>query len=268
MKVVKFLERPNVIRFFGTCLIFAPFINIATDAYLHSLKSEVTWQIIKSSLLIGTFAQNMQNALSIGSLIIGLIMIKGSTRAWSFVLLLIGLQIVIQGTTLIKDFKESPFWGVLFVVNIALFFFIADQLVIKTIPSTEPQITKSKGPISKTPLSATAKPLMVTRKRIFIHLLDANSWVQILNISPKGILAKSMQKDPITFSQKTMIVFLSHDLHLHLALDHLSGDQLFFKFLNLTPGQTKKLNQFIISKSEIPKKDIIINSTSDGIKAS
>ena len=131
MQAVKFLERPKVIRFFGICLLLAPFINIGFNILLQSQKSQVTTMIVWKSLMLGTFAQNMQNLLSLGSFTIGAVMMLGLRKAWSFVLGLIGLHIIIQTTTLMKDIKENWVWGIVFLINLAIFFFIADQLVFK-----------------------------------------------------------------------------------------------------------------------------------------
>ncbi len=131
MQAVKFLERPKVIRFFGICLLLAPFINVGINIFLQTQKSQVTSMIVWKSLMVGTLAQNMQNLLSLGSFVIGAVMMFGKRKAWTFVLGLIGLHVIIQTITLMKDIKENWVWGIVFLINLAVFFFIADQLVFK-----------------------------------------------------------------------------------------------------------------------------------------
>lgn len=268
MKAVKFLERPVVIRFFGVCLFLAPFINFVLNAYLQSLKSQVTLTNIWKSLTVGTFAQNMQNVLSVSSIIIGLMMFSGVKRAWSFVLALIGLQIVNQTTTLLKDIKENWFWGVFFLINLGIFSFIADQLVFKErrddekadeeeqtknkkAPATEPAPAPTSAPIpAAIPME---RPVLTTRRRIFIHFTDLKMWAQLLHISNAGLLVKSMEKQPIVFSDKPMMVFLRPDLPLQLKLQRAEGDEVFFQFLHISPEEIQHLNQWILSKSDLKR---------------
>ncbi len=288
MKAVKFLERSVVIRFFGACLFLAPFINIVTHAYLQSLKSEVTGRIIWKSLTVGTFAQNMQNVMTISSIAIGVIMLLGIKKAWSFVLGLIGLQIVIQTTTLLKDLKENWFWGVVFLINLGIFFFIADQLVFKEKrdekedekekEKTSPQVAPAT-PVAETSIApATAvvpsaaaapvppapqeRPMLTTRRRIFIHLSDLKMWAQLLHISNAGLLVKSMEKQPITFSDKTMVVFLRADLRLSLKLQYAKGDEVFFEFLPMSAQEIRHLNDWILEKSDLKRSSLESNINS------
>lgn len=243
MQAVKFLERPSVIRFFGVCLFLAPFINIGVHIYLQSQKSNVTTTILWKSLTIGTFSQNMQNLLSLSSFVIGALMLLGTRRAWSFVLGLIGFHIIIQTTSLLKNLKESWIWGGVFLVNLAVFFFIADQLVFK-----EKRTETNDKPNDEEGTSA-----LVTKKRIIIHFSDLQMWAQLMHISNEGLLVKSFENQMIHVTEKMMVVFLKKDLPLRLKLNEVRGAQYFFKFLPMTPQEIQHLNLWILEKADVKR---------------
>jgi hypothetical protein len=250
MQAVKFLERPKVIRFFGICLLLAPFINIGFNIYLQSLKAPVTGMIVWKSITIGTFDQTMQNFLSIGSFTIGATMIFAQRRAWSFVLGLIGVHIVIQTTTLMKDIKDNWIWGVVFLINLAVFFFIADQLVFKE--KREEDVEPAPQPRPAPEAQSTYSGL-VTKKRIVIHFSDINLWGQLMHISNQGLWVKALEKSAIQVLQKPMVVFLRKDLPLKLIFDHQKDEQYFFQFLPMSATEVALLNQWIVEKADVER---------------
>ncbi|MBY0385718.1 hypothetical protein K2X05_11230 [bacterium] len=240
MKAVKFLERQDVIRFFGICLFLAPFMNVAFNIYLQSQKSQVTGSIVWQSLTIGTFSQNMQNLLSVGSLGIGVMMILGRQRVWGYVLGLIGLHILIQTTTLLKDLKDSWIWAGVFIVNLGIFFFIADQLVFKE-KRTEDESNED------------SYQGLVTKKRIIIHFTDLKIWAQLIHISCEGLKVRSFESAEISLHPKPMVVFLRSDLKLPLLLHEVKKNEYFFKFLPMSKEEVAALNQWILEKSEVKR---------------
>lgn len=241
MKAVKFLERQDVIRFFGICLFLAPFINVAFNVYLQSQKSHVTGNIVWQSLTVGTFSQNMQNLLSVGSLGIGVMMMLGRKRVWGSVLALIGLHILIQTTTLLKDLKDSWIWGAVFLVNLGIFFFIADQLVFKE---------KRDEDVDKGAQEKDSYRGLITKKRIIIHFSDLKIWAQLIHISSEGLKVRSFESAQITLHPKPMVVFLRPDLKLQLLLNEVKGSEYFFKFLPMSSLEVAALNQWILEKAE------------------
>ncbi len=266
MQAVKFLERPKVIRFFGICLLLAPFINIGFNIFLQSQKSQVTSMIVWKSLMLGTFAQNMQNLLSLGSFTIGAVMIFNKRKAWSLVLGLIGLHIIIQTTTLMKDIKENWAWGMVFLINLAVFFFIADQLVFKEKrdeADTEDELAKESVEVAAPPParieSAPVPPPqdsyqgLVTKKRIVIHFSDLNLWAQLMHISKQGLWVKALENKSIDVIKKPMVVLLRQDLPLKLMLDHVKGEQCFFQFFPMSTTEVAALNQWILEKAEVKR---------------
>lgn len=128
MIVTKFLERKWVIQLFGLGLIIAPFVNILIQFLVLNSNSGLSWRYISISsyLLSGSIANYI---LALGSIIIGCIMLSGSTKAWKSVLALVGTHLIIQ----ILNYKSKEWQGTLgwgaFAVNLSVFLFIADQLV-------------------------------------------------------------------------------------------------------------------------------------------
>lgn len=288
MKAVKFLERTIVIRFFGIALLLAPFVNITMNLILQSKKNAITASIVWHSLMSGTFAQNAQNVLGIASVTIGIIMLRGSPLAWRYVLGFLGLQIVIQTTTLMKDVKESWVWMAVFVINLAVFFFIADQLVFKDRsqdpkeqepdqdPSTSvadlksvaafpaPQassmaraVVSELGTPVNQPISLDSRravqeraPVYTTKKKIVIQFSEMKMWAQLIHISRDGLLVKSYSQEPHQFANhRTIQVFLTSNLGLRLRLKSARGPEYFFEFVDLTQAETHSLNDWILSKA-------------------
>lgn len=264
MKAAKFLERPQVIRLFGGGLFVAPFINIGINIFLQSQKHHVTFGILWKSLTVGTLSQNLQNLLSVASISIGLLMLVGVRQAWSWVLGLLGLQIVIQTMTLMKDVKESWIWGGVFSVNLVIFFYIADQLVFKEkrseerrqnpLPKTVSQEPLPQGPPSPEPLPQSAE-ILTTRKRIFIHFLDLQMWGQLTHISKEGLRVRPVEGGgglpPL--NDRQMEVFLRKNLRLKLRLRSHSPTETYFEFLPMTFEEIQALNVWILEKAEVKR---------------
>lgn len=126
--VTRFLERKWVIQLFGLGLIIAPFVNIFIQFLVLNSKSGISWRYISISsyLMSGSIANYV---LALGSIIIGCIMLSGSTKAWKAVLALVGTHLVMQILNYkSKEWQGSLGWGA-FAVNLSVFLFIADQLV-------------------------------------------------------------------------------------------------------------------------------------------
>lgn len=126
--VTRFLERKWVIQLFGLGLIIAPFVNILIQFLVLNSKSGISWRYISISsyLMSGSIANYV---LAVGSIIIGCIMLSGSTKAWKAVLALVGTHLVLQILNYkSKEWQGSLGWGA-FAVNLSVFLFIADQLV-------------------------------------------------------------------------------------------------------------------------------------------
>ena len=95
MEVVRFLERKNVIRFFGSALVMTPFINTILNFLILKSQMNLPWGKINiwASIMSG---DRMTYFLGLCSVVIGLKMLGGSAKAWKYVLILVGAHILIQ----------------------------------------------------------------------------------------------------------------------------------------------------------------------------
>jgi hypothetical protein len=141
MRVVRFLERKNVIRTFGVTLILAPVINLFLHILIIKFQSNIAW----SQFQFWAYLQNT-NAISlffaVCSIAIGVTMLSGSTKAWKFVLVLLGSHLLVQVLNVNDKAWKGPLAWPSFFLNAGLFFFIFDQLVWK-IQAPENKIVKN-----------------------------------------------------------------------------------------------------------------------------
>ena len=157
-----------------------------------------------------------------------------------------------------KDIKENWVWGFVFLINLAVFFFIADQLVFKEKrdeADEEEHIPTSVVTMqpAEAPAAADSYEGLVTKKRIIIHFSDLNMWAQLMHISNQGLWVKALENKSINVVQKPMVVFLRKDLPLKLILDHVKEEQCFFQFLPMSAAEVLALNQWILDKAEIKR---------------
>lgn len=164
--VTRFLERKWVIQLFGLGLIIAPFVNILIQFLVLNSKSGISWRYISISsyLMSGSIANYV---LAVGSIIIGCIMLSGSTKAWKAVLALVGTHLVLQILNYkSKEWQGSLGWGA-FAVNLSVFLFIADQLVWR-IKSKEELMAEAmaRAAALKPKLKATPEPTPLVAKAV------------------------------------------------------------------------------------------------------
>ncbi|MFN3453697.1 MAG: hypothetical protein ACK41T_01975 [Pseudobdellovibrio sp.] len=130
MVVVRFLERKRVIQCFGGFLILSPFFNIFFQLLLLNSESGIPWQMVnfKAYLLSGSLINYF---LATCSVVIGMIMLSGSTQAWKYVLILVGSHVLVQISSYKSKIWHGPLAWIALIINVAIFLFIADQLVWK-----------------------------------------------------------------------------------------------------------------------------------------
>ena len=112
---VKFLEKPLVIRFFGLALLIAPFFNAFMFMILQKSKNNLIYQQL-SFWKVLTSGSLLNYSLAISSIVIGAMMLKGSSKAWSFVLALLGAHILLQLVHLGENIRQNWLWGVFYFV--------------------------------------------------------------------------------------------------------------------------------------------------------
>ncbi|MGZ3745086.1 MAG: hypothetical protein ACXVB1_16630 [Pseudobdellovibrionaceae bacterium] len=233
MLLVKVLERKGVIQFFGLLLILSPFFNTLAKMSMltevpHRWTLKIFWQII----LMGSLFNQI---LYVATLLIGMVMLRGSVKAWKFALALLGGYIALQ----LSDFghvRTSPVTWLFFITNILVFLFIADQLVWK-VKASLPQTAKVSVPVAKVP------------RKIMIHFEGLGPWAQLLSISHQGLQVRSLKAPPLDIKNRKLEVSLKNGLTLRTRFTHMSERDYFFEYTSLSSEEITALNQWIRSVS-------------------
>ena len=283
---VKFLERSYVIRLFGLALVLAPFINIGIALLVRKIEKHQTYNIPTLLKLISTGTWT-HHILTLASLVIGSIMLRGSMTAWKYVLGLLGCHIGIQIFNIGHDLRENWLWGPFFLVNLSIFFFIADQLVfkikvkpVKNIDVDKVTATAGAEPepvaVSIVATAATlapavdlAKPpevrkisdfmkswqkIKVVREqkiknKILIHYGTSGAWAFVTGVSTLGLHAKSLTNPPAGFESKEIEFQFPNGMLLKGQFKDKNNQDFFFEFKNLTSENQKLLNHWIRNKA-------------------
>jgi hypothetical protein len=242
--LTKVLERKWVIRFFGIALILAPFINtLLTMSGAPPIpglsRPQLLWRILS------TGATTYQ-ILYVCSIAIGALMLSGSISAWRYALALLGGYIVIQFSKLGTTFKHDKMSLVFFAVNVAVFFFIADQLVWKQRPS----VAKAKEPQPAPNYEAHPLPAAASsRKQILIHLEGFGNWAQLVGISGNGVHVRSIVPNPPSMEGRMMEMMLRPDLILRVKFVRQLDSEFHFDHVDLKSEKVHALNQWLQQKA-------------------
>lgn len=273
MKVVKLLERKEVIRLFGAGLLLAPFINNFISLWLLPDEPSVKWTFAMF-VKVASAGVLFQQILDAFSLIIGVVLLSGSTKAWRFVLIFLGGYISMQVMYLGKNLRANPLSGVFFLTNIALFIFIADQIVWKQkrsqAPAKKPQPppqfplnvdqpterSLNLEPEIKAPVQhsrAGKKIRQITARKslakIMVHFQDYGPWAHLSAISTDGLEVKANEKVPPQIESRVIEIQLGKDLHLKARFAHRHGPHYFFAFDPLSKEKIQKLNSWLLRQA-------------------
>lgn len=171
MKVVKLLEKKEVIRLFGVGLWIAPLIN-SFLTYLALPASQVGASGLKAYWNILLSGTNVQHVLDLSSLVIGTLFLMGAKSAWKYMLALLGGYMIMQLLNLGQNLRNNPLNGLFFLANVALFLFIADQLAFKQ-KRPAPQVEAASK--SKTNTVRSAESLAVKTESLLPQNANASS---------------------------------------------------------------------------------------------
>lgn len=268
MGVVKLLEQKKVIQAFGACLLVSPAFNtLMTMSLLADSDKKWTlamfWKILAYESLAIKF-------LYVCGIIISLVMLSGSRSAWKFVLILLGGHILHQVTNLGQSLRTNYASGLFFVVNVAVFLFIADQLVWKqkrmdrasSKPQSDPNLPQASSEPSpmaavSTPslpptpapaaqvIPAASAPIQSAAKRVMVHFQGFGPWAKLMSISRKGIHVRSLSQPPFEIGSREIEVQMKNGLTLRTRLSHQTDQDFYFEYTNLTPEDVQKLNQWL-----------------------
>ena len=249
---VKILERKSVIRLFGLGLFLAPIINAAIVIWLRKVQviRPLTLPVIAHLFASGTLTQKF---LTLSSIVIGLIMLFGSTKAWKFVLGLLGCHILIQIFNLGHDLRENWLWGPFFLVNISIFFFIADQLVFKikvppALTVTTPDVPQDQPKPLPLPILPAAVEMKIKNK-ILIHFDQLGPWGQLKTVSVNGLRVQCLSASPAEIEKRDLELQFKNGLHIKSRFKTRNGQEFYFEFMPTSAANQKLLQEWIQRQS-------------------
>ncbi len=229
MKVVRFLENENVIKIFGVLLIITPFINTFLNFYI--LKNHMGLDVSQIDLF-ATFKKGdkVYYFLSICSIAIGIPMVRGSKKSWTYVLVLIGSLLVSQILDLNKKSWVGPLAWPSFLMNLALFVFILDQLVWKVYvpPAKEVFVIN-----------------LNSYRRILFSFGAKKPWGQLKTLSSVEMMVKSFALVPPSVENETIQIQFAKDLIIEVVFKRRDNEKYYFKPLNMHKENVDKLNTWL-----------------------
>lgn len=232
MSAVKFLERKGVIQFFGAALLASPFANALMFMVLQKSKNNLAYQQL-SFWKILTTGSPLHYGLAICSLVIGFVMIKGSQKAWSYVLFLLGAHILIQLVHLGENIKQNWLWGAFFVINAAIFMFIADQLVFKI------KMPEIKLPVQKAEIKTKKLP------RVVIGFQGFGDWAELVQVNPEQIQVRKISEPPADIQKRSIEFCFKKGVTLKAKYISDDGKNYYFSFVNVKQNESDALNSWI-----------------------
>ena len=265
---VKVLEKKSVIQLFGICLTLSPFFNIAMMILTQHTAKNYRWNMptVNAILSSGT---TLQYTLSLMSIIIGIIMLRGSSTAWKYVLALLGCHILTQVSSIGQNIRENWLWGPFFIVNICAFIFIADQLVFKTKPKVNKAVipkdiqplhlVKSEEPstvaaVEAVPVTSVPAPkvkehpsfpTLYTKKRTLIQFEGFGAWAQLISVSSHKIHVRCIGVAPVDFQSRKVEINFRNGLILTTWLDQKSDQDFYFEYVPLNESQIELLDRWV-----------------------
>ena len=279
----KIFERKWVIRFFGFALIIAPLFNTASSVLeIPNIERKFLlaycWQFFKS-------APAPQQILQVASIVIGVLMLRGAISAWKYTLGLLGAYIILQFTQLNAGIRDNTTW--LFLgTNVAFFFFIADQIVLKPRPaaapaspkpvaaSAEPKVEEPKiievatangsvfvaAPAAEPAAQLTAQSLATvaptsnvtpitshqSAKKVYVNFEGFGNWATVSDISDAGIKVRAISPAPPEITSRTIELTLGA-ANLRLKFHQQDGAEYSFNFVALSSHDKQSLNQWLLT---------------------
>lgn len=264
MSVVRFLERKWVIRAFGVGLILAPAFNVIVQLIFLQKTQQIPWEHISlSTYLQGGSAADY--TLSIFSVVFGLVMLQGSRHAWKFVLGLLGTHLALQIINYKSKEWQGPIAWISFVINLAIFLFIADQLVFKIpgakedesqenkskdikstdIKSLEPVLAPQPSALDLVPDEKISVLQLKSYKKILFSFDSDRPWGRLMTLTSHQLVVNSFAEVPETVESKVIQVRFTKDLIVDIQFDRKESQLYFFTPLNMTPERVKKLNTWL-----------------------
>lgn len=249
--VTKFLERKWVIQLFGLALILAPFVNTFVQFLVVNSKAGLSLRFsnISAYFFNGSVANYI---LALGSLVIGVVMLSGSKKAWKAVLCLVGSHLILQ----IFNYKSKQWQGVLgwgaFAVNLSVFLFIADQLVWRI--KSKDEVVKENENLSKISIPKAEKATQTvgekilqlkSYRKIFFSFGSDRPWGRLMTLTSHQLIVNCFEKAPESIENKIVQIRFNKNLVIDIKFDRKESNLYFFTPLDMTPDRVKELNQWL-----------------------
>ncbi len=240
MSAAKFLERKGVIRFFGAALLVAPFANALMFIILQKSKNNLLYQQ-PSFWKVLTTGSPLHYGLAFCSFVIGAMMLKGSQKVWSYVLGLLGAHILIQLLHLGENIRQNWLWGAFFVINAAIFIFIADQLVFKLKTPAENIIAKRPVTVDVSKIISAPKKL----PRVVIGFQDFGAWAELVEVNASQIHVRKIKDPPNDIHQRYVEFSFKKGITLKAKYKNHDTKNYYFSFVNVKTSDSAELDSWI-----------------------
>ena len=195
MSANKFLHREKYIRLGGILLLVSPIFNfLMSFALTHQTSRgwsfDVLWRVIK--LMTWT-----SWALSLSSILVGGIMLKGRRSTWAFVLLVLGFYVIWDCVHFTRDMRDGGIAQPILAlaINCGLFGLVYLQEFHQQmygLPTVETAVapTQVAAP-SQVPVAAPSRPVPL-RNPVRVDFEGVGPWAQITSISNEEIRMQSL----------------------------------------------------------------------------
>lgn len=256
MKVVRFLERENVIRFFGLGLLLAPFINIVLHVWIQKLQYKVSWSQVNIAAYLKS-GNPVSYVLAACSVIIGISMLRGSARAWRYVLALVGAHMLIQVLNINNKAWHGPLAWPSFLLNVGLFYFIIDQLVWKIDVNSYHAMPAIKTPKPIKPVQEkiieNVIPLEKERevvnlksyRKILFSFGSTEPWGELKTLSSEELIVRSFAKVPDNIENQIIQINFAKDVIVEIQFSRKENEMYYFRPLNMQKDNVVRLNQWL-----------------------
>lgn len=240
MKVVRFLEREGVIKFFGMALILAPLINLGLHLFVLKVQNKASWEQVNVLNFLKS-GNPFSYFLAFCSVIIGFKMLSGSVKTWRYVLILIGSHLLIQIVNVNNKAWHGPLAWPSFILNAVLFFFIFDQLVWKIKSESKPEIKSEILPKTEEKYVINLK----SYRKILFSFGSTKPWGELKTLSSQELSVKSFAHVPASVEHKIIQINFAKDVVIDIRFERKEDEMYYFKPLNMQKNDIARLNTWL-----------------------
>jgi|GEM_PF-6354467 len=246
MKIVRFLEREKVIRFFGLALMVAPFINLILHVWVLKIQNKVLWSQVNVMAFLKS-GNSISYLLAVCSIVIGFKMLSGSTKTWRYVLVLIGAHLLIQIINVNNKAWQGPLAWPSFILNAVLFFFIVDQLVWKIkVEAATPALLKNESEVLPVAIFKNRQVVnLKSFRKILFSFGSTKPWGELKTLSSEELSVKSFSQVPENIENQIIQINFSKEVIVEIQFSHKENEMYYFKPLNMQKDGIERLNLWL-----------------------